>query len=63
MPSTRNPDLKAAAARVEASRYAVRVAAASLYPRIGVKGLGERQGQELRGALGIDPPTLAVFRE
>ena len=44
----RNPDLRAAAARVEASRYAVRVAAASLYPRIAMKGLGERQGQEIR---------------
>jgi outer membrane protein, multidrug efflux system len=53
-----NPDLKAAAARVEASRYAVRVAASSLYPRIGAKILGNRQGQELRGALGIEPPTL-----
>ena len=41
----RNPDLKAAAARVEASRAAVRVAASSLYPRIAMKGLGERQGQ------------------
>src|SRR5215472_17915267 len=30
----RNPDLKAAAARVEASRAAVRIAASSLYPRI-----------------------------
>src|SRR6188474_2861995 len=28
---TRNPDLRAAAARVEASRHAVRVAASSLY--------------------------------
>src|ERR1700752_1616321 len=37
---TRNPDLRAAAARVEASRYAVRVAASSLYPRIGAKILG-----------------------
>ncbi len=46
-----NPDLKAAAARVEASRYAVRVAAASLYPRIGAKILGEVQGQELGGDL------------
>lgn len=56
----RNPDLKAAAARVEASRAAVRVAAASLYPRIAMKGLGERQGQELSGSLnaGIDPPDL-----
>src|SRR5688572_13515519 len=43
----RNPDLKAAAARVEASRHAVKVAAASLYPRIAMKGLGERQGREI----------------
>ncbi len=57
---TRNPDLAAAAARVEASRAAVRVAAASLYPRIAGKIMGERQGQELGGSvsLGIDPPTL-----
>jgi NodT family efflux transporter outer membrane factor (OMF) lipoprotein len=48
----RNPDLRAAAARVEASRAAVRIAAASLYPRIAMKGLGERQGQEIRGDLG-----------
>ena len=56
----RNPDLKAAAARVEASRAAVRIAAAALYPQVGLKGLGERQGQELRGDLGqgIDPATL-----
>jgi NodT family efflux transporter outer membrane factor (OMF) lipoprotein len=56
----RNPDLKAAAARVDASRAAVRIAAASLYPQIGLKGLGERQGQELSGdlGLGIDPATL-----
>ncbi len=56
----RNPDLRAAAARVEASRYAVRVAAASLYPRIGAKILGEVQGQELGGDLtrGIEPPSL-----
>jgi multidrug efflux system outer membrane protein len=56
----RNPDLKAAAARVEASRAAVRVAASSLYPRIAMKGLGERQGQELRGDIGrgINPPDL-----
>lgn len=55
-----NPDLKAAAARVEASRAAVRVAASSLYPRIGAKILGERQGQEFSGDLnrGIDPPSL-----
>src|SRR4029450_1539545 len=54
----RNPDLKAAAARVEASRAAVRIAASSLYPRIAMKGLGERQGQRLSGdiGLGINPP-------
>src|SRR6218665_1275794 len=33
----RNPDLTAAAARVEASKYAVKVAASSLYPRIAMK--------------------------
>src|SRR5260221_7041562 len=56
----RNPDLKAAAARVEASRAAVRIAASSLYPRIAMKGLGERQGQEFHGNLdpGVEPPTL-----
>src|ERR1700745_1573319 len=56
----RNPDLKAAAARVEASRAAVRIAASSLYPRIAMKGLGERQGQELSGDIGrsINPPDF-----
>src|SRR6266513_1918851 len=56
----RNPDLKAAAARVEASRAAVRIAASSLYPRIAMKGLGERQGQTLGGDLGrgINPPDF-----
>jgi outer membrane protein, multidrug efflux system len=56
----RNPDLAAAAARVEASRAAVRIAASSLYPRIAMKGLGERQGQHLNGDLGrgINPPDL-----
>src|SRR5216110_1852283 len=56
----RNPDLKAAAARVEASRAAVRVAASSLYPRIAMKGLGERQGQRLSGDIGrgINPPDF-----
>src|SRR4029077_8079065 len=34
----RNPDLRAASARVEASRAAVRIAASSLYPRIAMKG-------------------------
>lgn len=56
----RNPDLRAAAARVEASRHAVRIAASSLYPRIAMKGLGERSGREIGGnkGLGIDPPDL-----
>jgi NodT family efflux transporter outer membrane factor (OMF) lipoprotein len=56
----RNPDLRAAAARVEASRAAVRIAASSLYPRIAMKGLGERQGQHLNGDLGrgINPPDF-----
>lgn len=56
----RNPDLRAAAARVEASRAAVRIAASSLYPRIAMKGLGERQGQELHGDIGrgINPPDF-----
>ncbi len=59
----RNPDLRAAAERVEASRAAVRIAAASLYPRVGLKGLGERQGMELDGDLGvgIDPAELGAF--
>jgi NodT family efflux transporter outer membrane factor (OMF) lipoprotein len=56
----RNPDLKAAAARVEASLAAVRIAASSLYPRIAMKGLGERQGQHINGDLGrgINPPDF-----
>src|SRR6187401_1347671 len=56
----RNPDLQAAAARVEASRHAIKVAASSLYPRIAMKGLGSRQGQELSGDLGrgLNPPDL-----
>src|SRR5947208_4898340 len=56
----RNPDLKAAAARVEASRAAVRIAASSLYPRIAMKGLDERQGQRLSGDIGsdINPPDF-----
>src|SRR5213082_442695 len=58
----RNPDLKAAAARVEASRAAVRIAASSLYPRIAMKGLGERQGQRLSGDIGrgINPPDFGT---
>src|SRR5262249_57254808 len=56
----RNPDLRAAAARVEASRAAIRIAAASLYPRVGIKALGERQGQHVSGDLGrdINPPDF-----
>src|SRR6187401_3402700 len=56
----RNPDLQAAAARVEASRHAIKVAASSLYPRIAMKGLGSRQGQEVSGDLGrgINPPDF-----
>lgn len=56
----RNPDLAAAAAKVEASRAAIRVAGAGLYPRLGAKLLGEQQGQNFSGDLGrsIDPPTL-----
>jgi len=56
----RNPDLQAAAANVEASRYAIKVAASSLYPRIALKALGERQGREMHGDLdkGVDPPDL-----
>src|SRR6185437_12695621 len=56
----RNPDLRAAAARVEAPRAAVRPAASPLYPRIATEGLGERQGQELGGDIGrdINPPSF-----
>src|SRR5436853_3297818 len=56
----RNPDLKAAAARVETSRAAVRIAASCRYPRSAMKGLGERQGQHLNGDLGrnINPPDF-----
>src|SRR5438552_12366407 len=56
----RNPDLKAAAARLAAARAAVRIAASSLYPRIAMKGLGERQGQALSGDIGrnINPPDF-----
>src|SRR6476620_3796051 len=37
-----------------------RIAASSLYPRIAMKGLGERQGQRLSGDLGrdINPPSF-----
>jgi NodT family efflux transporter outer membrane factor (OMF) lipoprotein len=55
-----NPDLRAAAARVEAAQAAVRVASSALYPQIGMKLIGERQGKELDGDidLGITPPDL-----
>src|SRR5260370_37423351 len=43
----RNPDLNAATALLEASRAAVRIAASSLYPRIAMNAVGERQEQEL----------------
>lgn len=57
---TRNPDLVAAAAKVEASQAAVRIARASLYPRVAGGAIGERQGRELRGdlGLGMDAPNL-----
>jgi len=42
----RNPDLKAAAARVEASRAAVRIAASSLYPKDRDEGTGRAPGAE-----------------
>jgi outer membrane protein, multidrug efflux system len=56
----RNPDLKAAYAMVEASQAAIRVAAASLYPSIAAKGLGERQGRAMTGdlGLGVNPPDV-----
>src|SRR4029453_1166958 len=56
----RNPDLKAAAAPVEPSGAPVRIAASSPYPRIAMKGLGERQGQHLSGDIGreINPPDF-----
>ena len=56
----RNPDLQAAAAHVEASRAAIKVAASSLYPRMAVKVLGEHQGRDIRGDLGVgvEPPDL-----
>lgn len=57
---TRNPDLAAAAARVEASRAAVRIANAGMYPRVGAKLLLEGQAKRLSGdiGLGIDPPSM-----
>src|SRR3954463_2381669 len=55
----RNPDLRAAAARVEASRYAVRGAALSFSPGIGAKIVAISQGTESSGdfGFGLDPPS------
>ncbi|MFN0127252.1 MAG: TolC family protein [Verrucomicrobiales bacterium] len=55
-----NPDLRAAAARVEAAQAAVRVATSALYPQVGAKLISERQGKELSGDidLGVTPPDL-----
>jgi len=60
---TRNPDLVAAAAKVEASRAAVRIARASLYPRVAGGAIGERQGRDLSGdlGLGMDAPSFGSF--
>jgi NodT family efflux transporter outer membrane factor (OMF) lipoprotein len=59
----RNPDLAAAEAHVEASRHAVKIAASSLYPRMAVKLMGERQGRAMRGDLGVgvEPPDLGAL--
>ncbi|TLD72095.1 TolC family protein [Phragmitibacter flavus] len=56
----RNPDLVAAAAKVEASQAAVRIARAALYPRVAGGAIGERHGRELSGdlGLGLDAPNL-----
>lgn len=56
---TRHPDLAVAAAKVEASRAAVRVAAGALYPRVGAKLMGEGLAKGLSGDVdpGIDPPN------
>jgi multidrug efflux system outer membrane protein len=55
-----NPALAVAEANVEASRAAVRIAGARLYPWVAAKGLVERRGSELDGEVGqgIDPPDL-----
>ncbi len=59
----RNPDLKQAYALVEASRSAITMTAASLYPRIGLKGLGERQGRRMSGDTGrnVNPPDVGAL--
>jgi multidrug efflux system outer membrane protein len=55
-----HPSIKVAEAGVEASRAAVRIAGARLYPWVAGKGLAERQGLELDGSIdrGIDAPNL-----
>src|SRR6187549_343505 len=55
-----NPSLGVAEANVEASRAAIRIAGARLYPWVAAKGLVERQGLELDGAIdrGIDAPNV-----
>jgi len=55
-----NPALSVAEANIEASRAAVRIAGARLYPWVAAKGLVERRGSELDGGIdsGIDPPDL-----
>ena len=70
---THNPAMAVAEANVEASRAAVRIAGARLYPWVAAKGLVERQGMNLDGAIdrGIDarlqqfaaPRTGSGYRE
>src|SRR5437764_15324355 len=48
----RNPDLNAAAARVEASRATLRIAASSLYSRIATKGLAVLMALQLSVDIG-----------
>jgi len=57
---THNPAMAVAEANVEASRAAVRIAGARLYPWVAAKGLVERQGMNLDGAIdrGIDAPNI-----
>jgi outer membrane protein, multidrug efflux system len=56
-----NPDLTAAAARVEASRASIRITGSKLYPWIAARGAGQRQVRDLRGdlGLGIDPADIS----
>ncbi|WP_052572713.1 efflux transporter outer membrane subunit [Haloferula sp. BvORR071] len=60
----RNPDLTAAAAKVEASRHAVTVASGALYPRAGIKVMGQHEGREiLNDGPQITPPDLGSSGE